>query len=72
MTNWEWITSDKKRFVKIVKDDNFLAKYIDPWWCRGACPYRIDGECTIAMEDLYNCGDDAAIIMMWLDAEHKD
>lgn len=73
MTNWEWLTSDKKRLVKIITDDDFLSKHIDPWWCRGVCPYRIDGECAAEIdEDQYMCGNDAAIIMMWLDAEHND
>ena len=73
MTNWEWMISDKKRFAKILMDGDFLATVIDPWWCRGVCPHRVNGECTAEETDYeVMCGNDAAIIMMYLDAEHKD
>ena len=72
MTNWEWITSDKARFAKIISDE-FVEKHVDPWWCKGVCPHRINGVCTAEENEYENvCGNDIAVIMMYLDAEHED
>lgn len=71
MTNLEWMTSDTKVLIDCLMTDKFLEKYVDPWWCRDACPLRIDGECT-AGDDCFKTYSDEEVVKKYLAAEHKD
>ena len=70
MTNYEWLTSNKRVLASFLNVDNYIWQMLGDWWCRKRCPYSVNGECI--HDECKDTHSDMDIALMWFEDEHEE